>query len=93
MKFFDIEEKIIRQSQNPEEFMLFLVDDLESQVSEEVSRFLCLGDEKSIDISFFQKLFDLTPPPFIIEKRMFRIDIDIDSPISGYFFQRFEDLI
>jgi hypothetical protein len=86
MKSFDIEEKIICQSYDSEEFMFLLMDDLESHVSEKISRLLCFGDEKSVYVSFLEKFFDLRSPPFIIKKRVFRVDIDIDSPIARDFF-------
>jgi hypothetical protein len=55
-------------------------------MSEKIPRLLSLGDEESIDVSLLQEFFDLAPPPFIIEKCMLWIDIDIYRPIGRYFF-------
>lgn len=70
--------------------MFFLMLDLESQTREEIFGLLGLGDEKRIKILFLKQFLDFLAPSFIIEKRMFRIDIDIDRPAVRNLFQRLE---
>jgi hypothetical protein len=45
MEFFDIEEKIIGQSQILDDLMFFLMENAESETGKEILGFLCLGDE------------------------------------------------
>ena len=90
MEFFDIKEKIVSKSQIFDDFMFFLVENGKPQARKEVFGFFRLGDEQCIQIFFLEQFFDLFSSPFVVEERMFRIDINIDSPSVRHFLYGFE---
>lgn len=90
VEFLDIEKEVIGQPEIFDDLMLLLVLNIEAEAGEEIFGFFGLGDEKSIEILLLEQFLDLLAPPLVVEERMFRIDIDIDSPAVGDFLYGFE---
>ena len=90
MKFFDIEEKIVGKPKIFDDLMFFLMKDIQAETGKKILGFFRLGDKKRIKIFLLEKLFDLFASSLIIKKRMFRIDINMDSPSVGHFLYSLE---
>jgi hypothetical protein len=69
------------------------MENSESKTGEKIFGFFSFGDKKCIQILLLEEFFDLFASPFIVEERMFRIDINIDSPAIRDFLYGFEYLI
>lgn len=93
MKFFDIEKKEIYQIEYLEEFVLLLMDYLQSYFLKKLFCFVGFGDEEGVQIFCFDDFLDLFASSFIVKKSMFRIYIDVNRLAVWDFLKSFENLV